>query len=358
MQDQINFLEISNFKSIRYLDLDCKRVNVFIGPPNVGKSNILEALALYSVDYQSGEDRYLHNFVRYDEPDNLFYERKVALPFYVNCNWGVSGMLHFQDRFWAFRTQVSQPRGIPLELTPRGNDIRIGVGMGHLSGSFNQGSIRYGENGLIANPKPSQLHRIKKYDFVSLKEFTQKSTTFLYPPHGINLPWVLGAHPELSKEAAAFFKSQGLRLALRLHENQLEVQKDTDELAVTVYPYWLMADTFRRMIFYLAAIETNKNSVLVLEEPEVHSFPPYVGMLADRIVADTENQYFISTHNQYLLQTLLEKVPFPDLNVVIVRYADHQAQVQPLTEAQLAEVLDLGIDLFYNLDRFAPNGKV
>ena len=34
----IGTLEIKNFKSIRALRLDCKRINVFIGEPNTGKS--------------------------------------------------------------------------------------------------------------------------------------------------------------------------------------------------------------------------------------------------------------------------------------------------------------------------------
>jgi recombinational DNA repair ATPase RecF len=35
----LNWVEIKNFKSIKDLRLDCKRVNVFIGKPNVGKLN-------------------------------------------------------------------------------------------------------------------------------------------------------------------------------------------------------------------------------------------------------------------------------------------------------------------------------
>ena len=37
-------LEIKNFKSVEHLELSCRRVNVLIGEPNTGKSNILEAL--------------------------------------------------------------------------------------------------------------------------------------------------------------------------------------------------------------------------------------------------------------------------------------------------------------------------
>ncbi|MBK9017016.1 MAG: AAA family ATPase [Saprospiraceae bacterium] len=45
----IKQLKINNFKSIREMELDCKRVNVFIGEPNKGKTNILEGVALTSM---------------------------------------------------------------------------------------------------------------------------------------------------------------------------------------------------------------------------------------------------------------------------------------------------------------------
>ena len=44
----IKNLEIENFKSIKHLKLDCKPINVFIGEPNTGKSNILETLGVLS----------------------------------------------------------------------------------------------------------------------------------------------------------------------------------------------------------------------------------------------------------------------------------------------------------------------
>ena len=44
--EMIRHLEIENYKSIKHLTLNCNKVNVIIGEPNVGKSNILEALDL------------------------------------------------------------------------------------------------------------------------------------------------------------------------------------------------------------------------------------------------------------------------------------------------------------------------
>ena len=42
----INQVNIKNFKSIKDLTMSCKKLNVFIGEPNSGKSNIIEALSL------------------------------------------------------------------------------------------------------------------------------------------------------------------------------------------------------------------------------------------------------------------------------------------------------------------------
>jgi AAA15 family ATPase/GTPase len=74
----IRKLRIKNFKSIKELDLDCKRINVFIGEPNTGKSNILEIIGLLShVRYGNGK---LANFVRFESLLDLFYDRNIGDP--------------------------------------------------------------------------------------------------------------------------------------------------------------------------------------------------------------------------------------------------------------------------------------
>lgn len=51
-QNMIKSVSIKNFKSVKSATLsDCRRINVLIGRPNVGKSNILEALAIFDVPY-------------------------------------------------------------------------------------------------------------------------------------------------------------------------------------------------------------------------------------------------------------------------------------------------------------------
>jgi AAA15 family ATPase/GTPase len=67
----ITKLIVSNFKSVRQLDIDCKKVNLFIGEPNTGKSNILEALGFIGWLGQPGNIP-LSDIVRFQTMPNLF----------------------------------------------------------------------------------------------------------------------------------------------------------------------------------------------------------------------------------------------------------------------------------------------
>jgi len=70
----IRTIKIQNFKSIKNLELGCKRINLFIGKPNVGKSNILEAIGILSFGAYDGS---LRDFVRFENIGNLFYDNDV-----------------------------------------------------------------------------------------------------------------------------------------------------------------------------------------------------------------------------------------------------------------------------------------
>ena len=53
----ITTLDIKGFKSVKSIRLDCRRINLLIGEPNTGKSNILEALGFLSWWAHGGELR-------------------------------------------------------------------------------------------------------------------------------------------------------------------------------------------------------------------------------------------------------------------------------------------------------------
>jgi len=68
----INQLVIRNFKSIKELKISCKKLNIFIGEPNSGKSNIIEGLALRS---QAALGQNLNEEIfRFNTIGDLFYD--------------------------------------------------------------------------------------------------------------------------------------------------------------------------------------------------------------------------------------------------------------------------------------------
>jgi AAA15 family ATPase/GTPase len=97
-------------------------------------------------------------------------------------------------------------------------------------------------------------------------------------------------------------------------------------------------------------MESNKNSTLTFEEPESFAFPYYTKYLGERIAFDETNQYFISTHNPYLLLAILEKTPKDQVNVFATYLEDYETKVKALAEEEISILMDS--DPFFNLNRF------
>src|ERR1700712_4813536 len=71
-------------------------------------------------------------------------------------------------------------------------------------------------------------------------------------------------------------------------------------------PYNSIADTLQRIIFFKSAIASNTNSVLLFEESEAHSFPPYMSHITQEMIYKKVNQFFVATHSPFMLNDLLE----------------------------------------------------
>ena len=134
-------------------------------------------------------------------------------------------------------------------------------------------------------------------------------------------------------------------------ENKLDVQKKVGSRVYKI-PYSLAADTLQRIIFHLAAIESNTDSILLFEEPEAHSFPPYVAMLAENIVENKDNQYFIATHSPYLLQPFVEQCDPSEIAFFLCNYENYETVAKRLSDEEVGELMSIGMDLFYNMKAF------
>ena len=328
-----NELRIKNFKSIQSLVIKPRRINVFIGEPNSGKSNIIEALSLMSpgVIQQAinGE------VVRYKSVSDLFFDFNINQPIEV-----------FTKDGGYFLRYAINPQGVPENQFDF--DLRLPTtGAPGLNSQIHkvdhQGKIQVHPN--------IQASSFRYYQFKRLNKFYLGNLTHLAPPYGENLPGLLLSNEKLRNWTSEFFESKDFNLTLKPAENDVNISKLINR-SIYSYPYFAISETLQRVVFYMLAIQSNKNAILLFDEPESNTFPFYTKFLAESIALDESNQYFLTTHNPYLLLNLLEKTPKEDLNVFVTEMTQNfETITHQLDEKQLAEVLDLNSDVFFNLDR-------
>lgn len=335
----IKNIKIQNFKSIKDLSFSLKKVNIFVGAPNVGKSNILEAIGIFSFLIIGDK---LNELVRYENIRNLFFHNDI------NNNIDV---IIDDLRFTLEKTE----EGFRGQFTVKKVDHRRNRVFYASVHSFS-----YDYTGKDGNFPPldaslkqqNELKSIKIFKFMKDIDFSKQESSYLLPPNGQNMFQVLFTNPNFKKAVNELIDPFDLKLALRPEENKIEFLKQEEDTFI-FYPYKLISETLKRIIFYLIAIKSNKNSTLCFEEPEVHAFPYYVKFLAETIAFDPNgNQYLIATHNPYFLLSLIEKVKREDIAIFLIYLKEDQTQLKVLNDQEIQEIMDEGMDIFFNIDKF------
>lgn len=350
MPASISKVAIRNYKSLREVSFACRRVNLFIGEPDSGKSNLLEAMAFAGgTDGLGGYTAALSpDLVRMNLMFHLFHRKSATKGIEIEWVYAVGGknytkrsVLRYDkttDRF-PYHNQIADL------LTP------IAAG--------NAGIVFDKEGGLASGPichvassqdgALEQLPRVRKFAFVPDTIPANEPTNELRSPHGENLFPIVFYHDEIRVFVEGFLEGNGYRLICDAEENKLKF-RILDHDREDHYPYRLLSDTLRRMVFHHVCIRSSENRVLLFEEPESGSFPYYTKQLGETIARDARNQYFIATHNPYLLSAVLEKAPVEEVAVHVTRTVNGATAVSTVARERLGDLLD--IDPFFNLESF------
>ncbi len=333
MLHHTQYIKISNYKSIRNVEFETNKVNVFIGRPNVGKSNILEAISLLNLSNSSDSSLLGKGVIRYKNLKNLFYNNHVNHEITVESSFANV----------ILKKTENNPVGFEYIFSKSAKDYIAGKDFTKIFldmyGVLKQ---NYHSDNLLICP-------VKFYVFEKNQEEIEEFQTgkCLFNPFGKNLVYILDTFPLLAEIFQDYLSEYNLEFLIHRDggNDSLEIQKREGKY-VYKYPYSSIADTLQRIIFHLAAIISNKNALILFEEPESHCFPSYIQDLAEKIIEDSSNQFFITTHSPFILNPLIENMDLDKLNVYKVDYQNNESILTKFSKDELCNILSYGKDIF------------
>lgn len=331
-------VKIDNFKSVRSVELnDCKRINLFIGRPNVGKSNILEAMSLHSIPYyyKYSQQANLKDIIRFEQLSELFFDGDTDEK---NANVFLDDKVFSLENpyFLVYFMSKTEDYNFFFNLS---EDLNLILRDDEQKEQFN-------------TLFEADEFKVKSFLFSNRFQFSKSiSSKELLPFWGENLFNVIQNDSVLKKEFIELFNEYGLNLVFDKASQQLKIMKGVDKGEIFLIPFSSVADSLQRLIFFKAAIKSNTNSIITFEEPEAHTYPPYIAQIAQDIIEAKTNQFFITTHSPYVVSELLANAQ-DELAIFLVDFKDGETIANRLTDEQLQEVYDDGIDLFFNNELF------
>ncbi|SMP31200.1 ATP-dependent nuclease [Chryseobacterium profundimaris] len=339
MNQHIQNIEISNFKSIKDLKIDgCKKINIFAGKPNAGKSNILEALGMFDLFFNPFERQNFKNFVRYESFSDLFFEGNYSKTSQVKLN------TYSIFSFYSIANQI-----LKIQLNSKSSKI--------------ESQIEYSINGnqersshIISDSIKKTDLNIRKYSFKIENEIVKFSNS-LISPFGENISTIISTNPEIRNFVNYFLSVNNLKLLIERGSNNLKIFKEYEDGTVFTLPYNMIADTLQRLIFYKTAIMSNQNSVLLFEEPEAHCFEPYILEFTNEVkFNENNNQFFMVTHSDFIIQEFLrDEESKNNLQIYLVNNVDGKTEVKKLDKENNDDVYEYGMNVFFNFDSLWEN---
>ena len=233
--------------------------NLIIGKPNVGKSNLLEAMSLFCLPYlKYTRKRSIQQFIRTENDAELFFDGHVDSPISVKTN-----------------------------------RVNVEVKMDNMGLLYSQTNPAHPAQDVAFTISNLTIPAKKNIDIPTADPFKfdkeKLPISFLLPPEGSNLMNIVSVMPKLKEELRAIFNDYGLKYVFDTNSQEIKVMKEKKPGEIFLIPFHSIADTLQRMIFYKAAIESNSESALVFEEPEAHSYPPFISKVTQDIIQSDRN---------------------------------------------------------------------
>jgi AAA15 family ATPase/GTPase len=206
----ISKLSIKNFKSIKEMDIDCARVNLFIGEPNTGKSNILESLGLLSWFGYRGKNP--NEFIRFKNLRQLFHEGQINEPVQIAIEFNL-------DTYYSQRISIKPNTNKNYNIENQFTD----------PSTRSSAELRLdGQSIVYAGPEIN-----REFNFIKFFRF-KPIDSFSVPPHGSNLVSLISVSEKVRGTISQLSNEFGLKVIVRESENTIEFVKQLSDIILII----------------------------------------------------------------------------------------------------------------------------
>jgi AAA15 family ATPase/GTPase len=328
----------------------CRKINLLIGPPNVGKSNILEALSLFhylKTDFYAS----LPELVRVKNFSELFYNWDIKNPGSII----IDGELALKLKYLS-ESNVQAKFETLIQIVNDNWVSEPNMELQSLNLFYNENLLNKVARNDFSTPN-FLFYKYKDYDFETLNSAEGMRLDI---PFGKNLFNLIKLNKELRKEVIELVRIYGLQLGIEKGIEEIKFLKIFEDGTMVSYPYHLLADTLKRLIFHKAAILTNASSIILFEEPEAHCYEPYILEITNLIKHDEYyNQFFIVTHSSFVIQELLRDSEVRKfVSVFLVGSENMETKIKRMEDELVYEVYNSGLDVFFNYESLWKDAAV
>lgn len=348
---KLHEIGIGNFRSIGidpvWINLE-KKVNLYIGANNSGKSNILKAFEWLVQNKSLGKKLEPIEVHQRDEKNPLrislkaSFEESDGIPELAGNQFLLDFSAIGKQRIW-LEGPVVLNRPEDLGLFNKFEE--------KYTGRYFTGMPRKEE----AQKKIDEIYRGLCDDLIRnlppafyIPQFRQITPGSGYLIKGEGIVELLASwqHPEITEDQniKRFLKIQELlRRLLNLSNIEMEVVHTKDHVIVKNNNLRLPLESYgtgvHELIILAVAVYSQEKVFFLIEEPEIHLHPKLQKEFLNFIVKETNNHYLISTHSNALIQ------PSVDVDVVHLKLIDDATMGKRIESSiTILEILnDLGI---------------
>lgn len=334
----INSIEIKNFKGIKELKLEnFSKVNLFVGKANTGKTSILEALFAFLLENSN-------DIIQLLDVRKIHVDDDVFESFFYDYNLNEKPIIKIGNEELEINCdEKSHYSNVPIDNK---NNLMINInnGINHINFIYknDQGIKTLSIKKTFPNPGQIQFQQtmnLRPNKNKEIKIFTTPSVDFIYQnsfydKNLINHLSLILSDRQKKEELKRICEEFSDDIEeLSFIDGKIVIQKSNLNHAIN---FKLLGEGFKKYISIMASIISDKKYILIDELENGLHYEGIEKLIKSILNSKDDVQFFITTHNQEILEKMSEILEYEKEDKVSVFniYEDDEKNIKSIRFSQ------------------------